>query len=153
MALKKPVFRERTPVGLGEALPTKGALARSLRSHVASSPTRHWLRQYLRCLGDFAHTHKMYEIRSTPLGGGTNFIRFVYTTPNFTPFSEYGASLRPELIWKMEFLISGGVRFQILYIIFLLVGMKRGMVFISDFKKWIMYTFMAHPSGWDIKYT
>ena len=27
------------------------------------------------------------------------------------------------------------------------------MVFISDFKKWIMYTFMAHPSGWDIKYT
>ena len=19
-----------------------------------------------------------------------------------------------------------------------------------DFKKWIMYTFMAHPSGWDI---
>ena len=59
-----------TPVGLGEALPTKGALARSLRSHVASSPARHWLRQYLRCLGDFAHTHKMYEIRSTPLGGG-----------------------------------------------------------------------------------
>ena len=43
-----------TPVGLGEALPTKGALARSLRSHVASSPTRHWLRQYLRCRSDFA---------------------------------------------------------------------------------------------------
>ena len=20
-----------------------------------------------------------------------------------------------------------------------------------DFKKWIMYTFMAHPSGWDMK--
>ena len=50
-------------------------------------------------------------------------------------------------------LARGRVRFQILYIIFLLVGMKRGMVFISDFKKWIMYTFMAHPSGWDIKYT
>ena len=27
-----------TPVGLGEALPTKGALARSLRSHVATIP-------------------------------------------------------------------------------------------------------------------
>ena len=52
-----------------------------------------------------------------------------------------------------HFFFYGGVRFQILYIIFSLVGIKRGVVFISDFKKWIMYTFMAHPSGWDIKYT
>ena len=31
--------------------------------------------------------------------------------------------------------------------------MKRGMVFISDFKKMEKVYFMAHPSGWDIKYT
>ena len=36
---------------------------------------------------------------------------------------------------------------------FLLVGQKGGMVFISDFKKMEKVYFMAHPSGWDIKYT
>ena len=36
---------------------------------------------------------------------------------------------------------------------FLLVGKKGGMVFISDFKKMEKVYFMAHPSGWDIKYT
>ena len=36
---------------------------------------------------------------------------------------------------------------------FLLVGQKGGMVFISDFKKMENVYFMAHPSGWDIKYT
>ena len=35
---------------------------------------------------------------------------------------------------------------------FLLVGQKGGMVFISDFKKMEKVYFMAHPSGWDIKY-
>ena len=35
---------------------------------------------------------------------------------------------------------------------FLLVGKKRGDGFHIGFQKWIMYTFMAHPSGWDIKY-
>ena len=36
---------------------------------------------------------------------------------------------------------------------FLLVGQKGGMVFISDFKKMENVYEMAHPSGWDIKYT
>ena len=43
--------------------------------------------------------------------------------------------LCPELIWKMEFWISGGVRFQILYIIFSLVGIKRGDGFHIGFQK------------------
>ena len=36
----------------GEVLPTEDALARTS----PPSPTRHWLRQYLRCRSDFAHT-------------------------------------------------------------------------------------------------
>ena len=36
----------------------------------------------------------------------------------------------------------------------LLVGKKRGMVFMSDFQNKILYAFMYHhdpgPSGWDI---
>ena len=30
---------------------------------------------------------------------------------------------------------------------------EKGDGFHIGFQKWIMYTFMAHPSGWDIKYT
>ena len=101
------------PVGLDLALPTEGrtrsvaSLPRrlfpcsALASPIPALPRR--LRSFPQ------NVWNSFQRRRR----GTNFIRFVYTTPNFTPFSEYGASLRPELIWKIEFLISGGVRFQI----------------------------------------
>ena len=61
----------------------------------------------------------------------------------------------------MTIYANGKIFWRFLYQFFLHIFnwlvRKGGIVFMfataSDFKKWIMYTFMAHPSGWDIKYT
>ena len=65
---------------------------------------------------------------------------------------------RGLILYVSSILLMSTVKYLAISMLFfltysLLVGQKGGMVFISDFKKMEKVYFMAHPSGWDIKYT